>query len=564
MNKCGDERGCKENNKHNFANDKQAASAAGKKSNKKQMAAVQAITKSPAIVQGRHKKITPETQELIRNELTAPDKSGTIWIHAFIKNFLKEAKADPNSHAARQLANAIFKEDLLETLDESIIKAERQDRDFRIWQIRSTLYDKQQEVYDNNADKSILIINSRRSGKTELMGRLIVKGLLLEDAHCVYINRNSAAAIRQIRRPLKTALDKIGLKCIKGSVEGQEMHFENGSQLLILGNNNAADIDKLRGERISLCIMDECAHQRNVRQLIREVISPALKDYGKEAKLVMVGTPPRIPHTYVEEMWNNPYVKKYHWTFMDNPFIPERDNVITEVCQEFGVTPDAAFIRREYYGEMNVYDNEALVFYGYNKQHEAPKQTFTHAYIGVDWGFEDKAAVVAVVADSRTKKAYIVKDWSEPKKSISEICQKVVELKSYITSNYAISNPVKVITDTNDKSAAYELQQTYKINNVCMAYKYDKDLAIEQLAEWLRAGTIITTEEAKACISDFDSTLWERDEETDKLTHDIDDDLYHPNAAMALLYCSRQFDYDIMVTGHSKTAKELVDELLKL
>lgn len=123
--------------------------------------------------------------------------------------------------------------------------------------------------------------------KQELMVRLIVKGLLLEDAHCVYINRNvAAAAIRQIRGPLNTALNKIGLKCVKGSVEGQEMHFENGSQLLILGNNNAADIDKLRGRRISLCIIDECAHQRNVKQIIREVISPALKDYGKDAKMV--------------------------------------------------------------------------------------------------------------------------------------------------------------------------------------------------------------------------------------------------------------------------------------
>ena len=301
-----------------------------------------------------------------------------------------------------------------------------------------------------------------------------------------------------------------------------------------------------------------------MRQLMQEVISPALKDYGKDAKMIMVGTPPRIPHTYVEEMWNNPYVKKYHWTFQDNPFIPDRDKVIEEVCQEFGVTPDAAFIRREYFGEMGVFDHEAQIFYGYQVIPSLPTdvQTYTHGYIGVDWGFEDKAAVVAVLANSRTKKAYIVKDWSEAKQSISTICEKVDEMRKYLINNFSIVNPVRIITDTNEKSASYELTQTYKLPNVTMAYKYDKDIAIEQLAEWLRAGTISTLKDAKSCIEDFENTLWVRDEETDKLTHEIDDDLYHPNAAMALLYISRQFDYDSMATGYSKTAKDIVNELL--
>lgn len=562
LNKNGDLRGV--DSATSFKKGDDAPSKAGKKANHKKQSVKNAVLQSNALVQGHHRVITPEVQQFVRDELTQTDKDGITWIQGFVKNFLQEAKEDPNSNAARQMANVIFKQDLLSTLDKDILSQEEKDKDFKIWQIRSTLYDKQQEVYDNDSDKTILIINSRRSGKTELMGRLIAKGLLLKDGHCVYINRNSAAAIRQIRSPLKTALDKIGLKCIKGSVEGQEMHFDNGSQLLILGNNNAADIDKLRGERISLCIMDECAHQRNVRTLVREVISPALKDYGDNAKMVMVGTPPRIPHTYVEEMWNNPYVKKYHWTFMDNPFIPNRDKVIEEVCQEFGVLPDAAFIKREYLGEIGVYDTEAQVFYGFNKEDVPDKFRATHCYVGVDWGFEDKAAVVGVVADSKNKKAYIVKDWSERKKSISEICEHVKEMKEYLDTFRPSVAPTQIICDTNEKSAVYELNQTYKLNNVTLAYKYDKDLAIEQLAEWLRAGTINTTSGAFNCANDFINTLWERDEETDKLLHVIDDDLYHPNAAMALLYVSRQFDYDTFNSGYSKSAKDIINEVLNI
>ncbi len=511
--------------------------------------------------------------ELVVDSIIKPvgkGKSKESWAEKFLSKYLNTALSDPNSKAANFMATVLIKDNALSLFDELKARQILSNRDFTLYKIRKVLYDKQQEVFDSvtlkgeSNYKKHVIINSRRSGKTHLMGHLIVAALLEPDAHVIYLNRTSSAAIRQIRSPLKIALEQTDLTIIQGSVDAQELHFSNGSQLLILGNNNSADVDRTRGERISCCILDECGHQRNMQQLLKEVIDPALKDYGKDARLIMVGTPPRIPHTYIEDVWEHAESrgwKRWHWTFMDNPFIPDRDKVIEEVCKEFGVLPDAAFVRREYFGEMNVYDTEAQVFYGFVKG-KAPDIQFTHAYIGVDWGFEDKAAIVAIVADSKTKKAYIVKDWSMSKQSISTICEKVVEMRKYLLDNFKIVNAIQVICDTNEKSAVYELTQTYKLPNVTMAYKYDKDLAIEQLAEWLRAGTITTSEAATNSIEDFENTLWERDEETDKLAHTIDDDLYHPNAAMAILYCSRQFDYDCMVTGYSKTAKDIIDEFL--
>lgn len=485
------------------------------------------------------------------------------WVKDYIDSQLKEAKKEPNSKAADRIASGLFNEHLWNELDQYLTAANKEDVDYTKYLIRQTLYDKQQEVYDNEIDKTILIINSRRSGKTECMGRIIAKGLLRPDAHVVYINRNSSSAIRQIRGPLQAALDATNgrLRIIKGSVEAQEVHFNNGSQLLVIGNNNSSDTDKMRGERISLCIMDECAHQRYTRVLLREVIGPAMKDYA-DSQLVMVGTPPRVPGTYVEEMWNNPRVKKYHWTFMDNPFIPNKENVVDEVCAEYGVSEDSAFVQREYFGRMDAYDTDAQVFHDY--KHVAKVEGFTpsHIYIGVDWGYEDKAAIVALIAERKTKRGFVVDNWSESKKSISDICQRVVDIRNKLANQYP-DTPIQIICDNNEKGAVYELYQTYKLPNVCCAYKYDKDMAIELLAEWLRTGTIITQDNCKALIEDFDKTMFERDEETDKLTHEIDDDLYHPNSAFALLYASRQFDYDILGTNYSKSAKEIADEYLE-
>jgi general stress protein YciG len=553
-------KGARETIPQNFANDKELASNNGKKGNKTGTAVQHQI--QGQLTNGKNKIITPEVQEIIRDKLTEEDSKGDSYVKRFITKYFSSALKDPNGYSGRQLANILFKDDLLSTLDRSLTKANDDDILFQRFKIRSTLYDRQQEVFDNEIDKRILIINSRRSGKTELMGRLIAAGSYKPDGHIVYINRNSSAAIRQIKGPLEAALSKCSLEIVKGSVESQEVHFSNGSQLLIIGNNNAADVDKLRGERISLCIMDECGHQRNTRQLIREIIGPALKDYA-DSQLVLVGTPPRIPHTFVEDCWNNPSWRKYHWTFQDNPFIPNRDKVIEEVCAEFGVTEDSAFIQREYFGRMDAYDDDAkwIKKYAESEITQLP-HTITHAYVGVDWGYEDKAAVVSVLCDEITKRAYVIEDWSEAKKGITEISNEIKRQVDYITENYNLARPVKVICDNNEKSAVADLVSVYKIKNVYTAYKYDKDMALDQLNDFLSSNRItFIKDKCSACEEDANNTLWKRDEETDKILHELDDDLWHPNALMALLYVSRQFAYEVCrYTDINKQAKNVLNE----
>lgn len=564
MNKSGNKRGEADNNKQNFKNDKTLASKAGRKPKTKQ-AAIQAITKSSAISEnvkkegkGHVKRITPEIQNEIREKLTAPDDKGHTYINDFIDNFLKEAKKDPNSRSGMLLASALFSEKLLATLDEEVNKQMNRDISFADYNIRKTLYDKQQEVYDNNQDKVIVVINSRRTGKTEVAGRLLAKRILKPDQHCVYINRSFDAAVRQIQRPLETALAAASVH-YEGTINGGKIEFDNGSWILILGNNNAADTNKLRGEKLALVVCDECGHQRHLRELIQEVVQPATIDYA-DSQIIFTGTPPRTKTHFIHDLWHNPKVKKYHWTFMDNPFLPNRDKVIEEACNMYGVSPDSNFIRREYFGDMEAYDLEAIYIKHFEKK-EAPKDIlYSHAYVCVDFGYEDKAAVVGMLADKNTKTLYIVKDWSEAKKGIVEISQKVVEMVDYLKKNYKIDREIRVITDTNEKSASQDLYTTYHIPNVCLAYKYDKDYALDQLSDWWHSGTVVVSENATATIEDAENMIWKRDEDTDKIIHELDDEAYHGNAMFAILYGSRQFAYDVMgLVAENKPAKEITN-----
>ena len=505
------------------------------------------------------RRVQPEIDQAIQDKLFSKDTSGKTFITSFISKCIDEAKKDPNSRMGVYMADKIFGSgDLITRLDAEVNKAMARDTAFQQYQIRNTLYDKQQEIYDNSTDKFMIVINSRRSGKTEMMGRLLAKRVCKPDQHCVYINRSFDAAVRQIQKPLETALEAGGLH-YAGTINGGKIEFDNGSWILIVGNNNAADVNKLRGEKIALCLCDECGHMRHLRELMNEIIAPATMDYA-DSQIVMVGTPPRTKNGFVQELWEKGNIRKYHWTFKDNPFIPNKDNVIQEACEMFGVSPDSNFIKREYLGDMYAYDTEAIYIKHYDKAEPDKDKLYSHAYVGVDWGYEDKAAVVGMLADKNNKKLYVVKDWSEAKKGIVEISQRVQEMVKYLKENYKLDREPQVICDTNEKSAAQDLYTTYHISNVMLAYKYDLNYALDQLADWFIASTVIVSPNAKATIEDADNMIWNRDEDTDQIIHELDDDSYHGNAMFAVLYASRQFAYDVMgLIAENKPAKEITN-----
>lgn len=491
----------------------------------------------------------------------------------FIAKYMSNALKDTSGKEAQTLANILIKPDSLEQFQNFESSNKTADVDMMLWKINNTLYDKQQEVFSSflhNAYKRYLIINSRRTGKTELMGRLIVANLISsKDAHVLYINRNSSAAIRQIRKPLMTALAQTDLKIVKGSVDSQFIEFSNGSQLMISGNNNSADIDRSRGDRISLCIMDECGHQRNTRQIIREVIEPAMTDYGKEAKLVLVGTPPRLPHTYVEEVYNNAMSlgwQIYHWTFMDNPHLPDRELILEDVCKSNGCDINSAFIRREYFGEMNVYDDDAKVIkkWSFVTQDQLRQlgNVVDYAYVGVDFGFEDKPAVLSFIC--KNNRMYVVDEWSENHHGVVDISNEIKRQYENLKENYSVAHNIKVICDNNVKEAVWDLYNVYKIPNVFTAYKSDKDLALDQLNDFFSSNKIAISDKLKEgrLTEDLTNTLWERDEETDKILHNIDDDTWHPNALMATLYVSRCYANEVLnLVDQNKMARNIVESV---
>ena len=502
-------------------------------------------------------------QDYIRQALTAPDGKGKVFYEQFIDTFLKDAKADPQGRCGQLLASSMFSSELLSKLDAETEKAMARDQAFARYRLHTTLFPEQKRVIEDTTSKNICIICSRRAGKTEQAARSLVDTCISPNSPTCYINLTFGNAVSQLFDLCVQSAEIIGLVATTKSKSEGLLEFSNGSSIRFRGNSNVAEREKIRGFKFKKIIIDEIQSQNGVKYLIDDILSPELADYA-DSQLIIQGTPPRIKGTFVEAVYtteNNGW-KKYHWTAANNPFIPNWNATLQQICESKGLTKDDPFIQREYLG-LIAYDTEAMVYKGYKTYEGDIPATFvpTHIIIGVDFGFSDNNAVITLAYNKETKKAYVTEEHKFDKSTVSAIVEttrKAVENAKKFMLDRAHGNAnfgnIMVVTDTNEKSIAFEMNQTYGLPAFC-AYKYDKDYGINKLAEWCRTGTILVPK-GGVMEDEFEKTVYKRDD-NDNITNEIDDMQFHPDAADALLYASRQMAFDFG-DDSGGSAKEIV------
>lgn len=542
---------------------KETSKKAAKKSHEGTASAKRATTNKIQNQVKYNKQIAPDLQDYIRQALTAPDGKGHTYYEQFIDVFLKDAKADPNGRCGQLLASSMFSAELLSKLDAETEKAMARDQAFARYRLHTTLFPEQKRVIEDTTSKNICIICSRRAGKTEQAARSLVDTCITPNSPVCYINLTFANAVSQLFDLCVQSAEIIGLTISRASKSEGIIEFANGSSIRFRGNSNVAEREKIRGFKFKKVIVDEIQSQNGIKYLIDDILTPELADY-EGSQLIVQGTPPRIKGTFIESVYtteNNGWTK-YHWTAANNPFIPNWNATLQQICESKGLTVEDPFIQREFLG-LIAYDTEAMVYKDYKTYEGDIPVTFvpTHIVIGVDFGFSDNNAVITLAYNTETKKAYVTEEHKFDKSTVSAIVetvrQSVEHAKEFMLErahgNANFGN-IMVVTDTNEKSIAFEMNQTYGLPAYC-AYKYDKDYGISKLAEWCRTGTILVPKNG-VMEDEFEKTVYKRDD-NDNITNEIDDLQFHPDAADALLYASRQMAFDFGDDSGGQ-AKEIV------
>lgn len=482
-------------------------------------------------------------------------KNGGTYYSEFMKKFLDIAKKDPNSKAGQMVASTIFQQEMLTMLDEQHEKEMNKDRDFQRYRLIKDFFQQQRDVIlETNHQKRIIACCSRRAGKTDLASGAINYAAIIPESRIIYINLTFTNAINQIWNNTIKRADECGLQIVKSSKADGTIEFGNGSSLRIMGNPNNAEIEKLRGEsKVSLIIIDEFFHQRNMQYAIDEVIGPLMAD-REDSTLLCIGTPPRLAKTFGEKCWNESGWKKYHWTLFDNPYMPNPKNYLADLCKNKGITEDSPFIQREYYGRMGCYDTEALVFKGRTTYSILDdNEAITDVVIGVDYGYSDYNSIISVAYNKNTKKSWVIKEDKFNKAGVSEIIEVIRRHCAYAAAKCKIHHidpeeHIKIYCDNNEQSITHDLMTKYKLP-AYNCYKYDKAYAIEMLAEELRTGRMRIPENG-VLDNEMEQILYKRDNDTDAIIPELDEEIgIHADAMMALLYASRKvffdMDYDI-------------------
>ena len=459
-----------------------------------------------------------------------------------------------NREAMRLLSEWTDSEGFIEKFEEYERRGMARDMSFLRYQIYERAH-KIQQMMLLDPSKYIGIMAGRQSGKTEFMKQkaAIILGTIPESS-VLYIGLTIETSIKLMYDGVIDYLKILGIYPDKENRTNGEVKFANGSMLHIKGNASIDECEKLRGPNHNLVIIDECQSQeKRLKYLVRDIIEPELAK--RNGHLIMCGTAPRVPGTFWEEYSTDPNVSHYHFTISDNPFIPNHTEVLEAVLKEHGWTPSNSTFKREWLGEI-MYDEDALVY-----RLRAPNNYFNNDQLkewiksqppsdigfvgGLDWGYEDFTSFVICVYSVMKPERFVIYELKENRKDITNYGNKIKKAIEDLKANPLFLEVPRerfnfvIWADPAGgmKTANAELSHQWNLN-VQSAVKTDVNLGIEQLQDWFQRDWIkvipdgIVHEEARRIV-------FKKDEATEYYTREIDDNVYHPEILMALLYSFR-------------------------
>ena len=244
----------------------------------------------------------------------------------------------------------------------------------------------------------------RRAGKSHAIAKRLARTALVNpDGVSVFVAISAARAIEILGRGMTLFSRRHLLNAQQVQMHGQTYwRFPNGHRVWCAGCKNRADAEKFRGDPYCAAVVDEADSMRHhLEYLVEDCLDPALLD--RRGWLALTGTPGATPQGYFYEITTGdgrPQWPTYHWTALDNPYLPHARDWLKERRLELGLQEDSPTYRREWQGEW-VRDLDSLC-YPYDparNRRDGPLEYSEHwrFTLGIDLGASpDPTAFVAL------------------------------------------------------------------------------------------------------------------------------------------------------------------------
>lgn len=396
---------------------------------------------------------------------------------------------------------------------------------------------------DGKINKRRAACCTRRAGKTTGdAAKLLYTGTMNPRATSLYVGQTSITARDTIWTIIKEMASDFDVPFKPHETTLTMQHRRSSGQILLKGADTVREIEKRRGLKLILAILDESgAFGEQIEDLVVSVIGPGLRDLDGE--LLLNGTPGYYPAGLFYEVQAG--LRKnwdiHRWSLLDNPFLSDVAKDLDAICAEEGLTRDDPRFIREYLGlyalntktQMFAYDPVINSF-----TDDMPAIESLNWFLGVDFGWNDETAIVPVGWRRSERRVWVPESWS----AIEQVADDVAAQLMMFIKKY---KPKRIIGDTGGygKGVAEQIWRDYRIF-IEQAQKREKLNHVEFLNSAFVRGDVMVHRHCQLA-KELPLVLW-NEKKTDAHAKAKD------NNAMALLYAWRQIAYLTSQSGQKQ------------
>lgn len=378
---------------------------------------------------------------------------------------------------------------------------------------------------------------SRRAGKTHgLAYSLVEAGSIFPGSVVPYITLTRETAKIIIWPAIEEVCQQFNIEYELKENTGDVFLPQTGSRIILRGCDDRKQIDKLRGPKYPLAVVDEAqGFPAYLMELVEDVLEPAVMDYG--GQVILTGTPNAIcagPFhditTGKSKGWS-----VHHWTLLDNPHLPDPASWLKRKMEQKGWNPTNPTFQREYQG-IWIRDADALVYYAPDSVvgiHDRFHNQVGWKYgLGLDVGFNEPCAFVVVAYHPEYGLVQVVETWQETEMLPSDVAAKIRALEQIYTFEF-------MVIDSGGIGKAYQ-ETMRREHGVSMksAAKADKAAGIASLNNDTRDGKAKISPECLDLVEQMQILQWDENAKSKKMPKE---DRRTPNHLCdAFLYAHRE------------------------
>ncbi len=352
-----------------------------------------------------------------------------------------------------------------------------------------------QKAFVEDCSRNVAVCGGRRGGKSYGLGcKFSKKQLERPGKRSVYVSLTRSKAYEIMQPALDYYSRKYGLggkfKTIQGSLN---YVYPNGHRIWLVGVDDQAEVEKIRGEAFVLACVDECQSMGQfLKKLVEDAIEPTLVD--EQGDMVLSGSPGIVCAGYFHDATNGSdemvQWPTHHFTMLDNPFIPHARAELEAIKARKKWTDDHPTLQREWLGRW-VNDANQLI-YPLDRDRNAfggqlPEEGTYSFCLGVDIGFSAASAYSVVALRRPQQDLWVIESSIKTGQTPLDVCQTVREIRQRYATARGVA--LQCVVDEGGLGVGYA-EQMRMMGIACQAAEKTGKRAAQ---EWLRGRVIAGT-----------------------------------------------------------------------